>query len=261
MTEQQHLGELLSAHLDGELSADEAATVDAHLAECDACRAELDATRAVRATVRAAPAVDPPFGFYERLVRTRRWPRSQAALSVVAIAAAWIVVLGFVVDPGRPTVKPPVDETRVLLSRSDVTDPFVFKTAGLHRVEPNATPLPSSVLELPGPRAFEVNGGFLVVFGSQVAVFIQHANVDWSTLRGGLRKPVAGIDGTPWESTDANLTPALVYQGGDWSVMILGAKGTDLEQVARKIGDPADQSFIDRMRDAGAAVMDGFSLR
>jgi hypothetical protein len=261
VTEQPHLGELLSAHLDGELSADEAATVEAHLADCDACRAELDATRVVREKVRAAPAVDPPVGFYERLVRTRRWSRTQAAASVVAIAAAWILVLGFVVDPGRSTVKPPVDETRVLLSRSDVADSFVVQPAGLHRVDPNATPLPKSVLELPRSSAFEVNGGLLVVFGSHVAVFIRQADVDWSTLHGGLRKPVAGVNGTPWESTDTNVTPALVYQGGDWTVMVLGPEGTDLEQAAREIGDPATQSFIDRVRDACGSVMDGFSLR
>jgi len=122
----QHLGELLSAHLDGELTADETATVEAHLADCSSCRDELDATRGVRSKVRDAPPVDAPFGFYERLVRPSRSARASrrmwpALSSVAAIAAAWVAVVGFATTPQRPDVKPPVDELRIELASPDAS--------------------------------------------------------------------------------------------------------------------------------------------
>lgn len=62
-------GALLNALLDGELDAQEAAAVDAHLAASAEARAELEALRAVRGSVRSLPAVEPPAGFIEHLLR------------------------------------------------------------------------------------------------------------------------------------------------------------------------------------------------
>ena len=44
---QSHLGEQLLAYVDGQLSAEEARQVDAHLAHCPQCAAELAALRAL----------------------------------------------------------------------------------------------------------------------------------------------------------------------------------------------------------------------
>jgi anti-sigma factor RsiW len=104
-----HLGDRLSALLDGELAGDEVRDADAHLAECEQCRAELDATASTRSLVRALPAVEPPFGFYERLTRRRRsmWRRGVAAVAGGAAAAAVLVVL---VTPPADRVGPPVGD-------------------------------------------------------------------------------------------------------------------------------------------------------
>ena len=63
-----HLGERISALLDGELAPPEVAAAQDHLAECATCRAEHDATAAVRSRVRALPAMEPPAGFIDGLV-------------------------------------------------------------------------------------------------------------------------------------------------------------------------------------------------
>lgn len=67
-------GELLSALLDGELTPAEEAEVRAWLDTDPDARADLEALAAVRSAVRALPAVDPPFGFYERMLREGAGP-------------------------------------------------------------------------------------------------------------------------------------------------------------------------------------------
>jgi anti-sigma factor RsiW len=98
----EHPGELLSAYLDDELTAQERAEVEAHLEFCAPCLGDLDEEREVRSAVRGLPAVDPPFGFYERILRdgpadpaqpTKRRFRFGMA-NLVATAAAWVLVLG-----------------------------------------------------------------------------------------------------------------------------------------------------------------------
>jgi anti-sigma factor RsiW len=93
MTPDAHAAEALSALLDGELDAEEAERVRAHLIECADCAAELDEVQVARERLRTAPMVDPPFGFYERLLGTRR-RRRWAAASVVAAAAASVAFVG-----------------------------------------------------------------------------------------------------------------------------------------------------------------------
>ena len=69
--ESVHMGDLLSAYADGELTEAERAAVDAHLISCPACRQELEATRRAKAWVAYLPPVDSPFGFFERMLPGR----------------------------------------------------------------------------------------------------------------------------------------------------------------------------------------------
>ncbi|HMQ28956.1 MAG TPA: zf-HC2 domain-containing protein [Acidimicrobiales bacterium] len=73
VTSGDHLGDLLSALVDGELTTHEEAAAREHLDGCADCRDELAATEATAALVRGLPAVDPRFGFYERMLRGRRF--------------------------------------------------------------------------------------------------------------------------------------------------------------------------------------------
>ena len=99
----EHLGDLLSALLDGELAPPEEAAVRTHLQACPNCSGELQRVETARRLVRALPAVDPPFGFLERLVvspprlgrhRTSSHRRRAGVAALAASAAAAIGLLG-----------------------------------------------------------------------------------------------------------------------------------------------------------------------
>jgi anti-sigma factor RsiW len=62
-----HLGERLTALVDGELSHDERDKALVHLAACDQCRAEADALRALKRRLRAMSDAVPAEGLLERL--------------------------------------------------------------------------------------------------------------------------------------------------------------------------------------------------
>lgn len=90
-----HLGELLSAHLDGELSLGEARLVAGHLEVCGACRAEFDDLTAARAAVRSLPALEPPESVVAAIPPTaRRRSRIPAPQWVAAAAAVLALAVG-----------------------------------------------------------------------------------------------------------------------------------------------------------------------
>jgi anti-sigma factor RsiW len=97
-----HLGDQLSALVDGELSPAASAVARAHLDSCPACRAELAHTEEARALVRGLPFVDPPTPLTVHPVRAA----SRVAGVVAAVAAAVALVLLPGVGEDRPS--PPV---------------------------------------------------------------------------------------------------------------------------------------------------------
>ena len=110
---QTHLGDALSALLDGELSVAQQEAARAHLAACPECADELAAVGQARSWVRGLPQVDPPFGFYERILLDRPVPRPapfgvgparrrRAGLAALGAAAAAVTVLGV----GSPAARP-----------------------------------------------------------------------------------------------------------------------------------------------------------
>jgi anti-sigma factor RsiW len=123
--------DLLSAYLDGELTPDELAAVEAQLESSPAWRDELAEVRAARDAVRGLPALDAPAGFWSavhaHVVRAdaedladdadadvvapitsapsherRRWPWIAASAAAVAAVVAVVVV------PHRDEVSPNV---------------------------------------------------------------------------------------------------------------------------------------------------------
>ncbi|MGI8809900.1 MAG: anti-sigma factor family protein [Acidimicrobiales bacterium] len=113
-----HLGEALSALLDGELAPSQEAGARAHIAACPDCTEELLAVTQARTWLRALPPVDPPFGLYERLLVDKAPPlagsfgarasiRRRAGLAAVGAAAAAVTVLG-VGSPSPRPVRPAV---------------------------------------------------------------------------------------------------------------------------------------------------------
>jgi anti-sigma factor RsiW len=101
-----HPADALSALLDGELDPQDEAAVRSHLEGCSACAVEMDATARARHWLRSLPAVEPPAGFYPRVLEGGRWRRGAAACAAIAAAVA---VVGLT-RPQPETVRPAVPE-------------------------------------------------------------------------------------------------------------------------------------------------------
>jgi anti-sigma factor RsiW len=82
---------LLDAHVDGDLRADVAARVDAHLSSCDACRESLAQARRLRDTLRALPqqksAAVAQETLRERLAAEQSWVSQPGASQAATITA------------------------------------------------------------------------------------------------------------------------------------------------------------------------------
>ena len=97
-----HLGDLVSALVDGQLEPAEEASALSHLAGCERCAAELKATADMRAVVRGLGQVDPP----RPLAAPVAGPRGLlAGIAAAAAAVAVLVLSGLEPDSGtRPEV-------------------------------------------------------------------------------------------------------------------------------------------------------------
>ena len=92
-----HLGDLLSAFLDGELTPDEHNRVTAHLAICSSCQEELEETHKARASVRSLPLIEAPqWVMASEPAEPQRRPLAWAAAAAAAVLvitigiAAWL---------------------------------------------------------------------------------------------------------------------------------------------------------------------------
>jgi anti-sigma factor RsiW len=113
-----HLGDLLSALLDGELEYTEAAAARAHLQGCPFCRAELEAAGGARDLVRALPMMEMPADLLDAVVgdvapvvsigAARRASRMRPLTALAGVAAAAALVVLAVAPKPAHTAKPPV---------------------------------------------------------------------------------------------------------------------------------------------------------
>ncbi len=96
---------LVSAYKDGEVSAEERAQVEAHLATCRECAAALAAYRRLGQAVAALPRGAPSRALWlrvrERLSSRRRWSLWQRLVPVASAAALLLVGITLVIALGR----------------------------------------------------------------------------------------------------------------------------------------------------------------
>jgi anti-sigma factor RsiW len=87
--------ERVSALIDDALEGDERATIEAHLAGCEACRAQAADERRLRDALGALPAPEVPFGLEQRVRRRLRGRgrASKAARLLLPLAAVLLVAL------------------------------------------------------------------------------------------------------------------------------------------------------------------------
>lgn len=108
-----HLGDGISALLDGELAGPEVETARRHLAACPACSDELAAVGQARTWIRSLPPVEPPAGFLDRMLADLdvvSLRRRRAALATVAACAAAAAALLGLLPPPEPPAEPRVGQ-------------------------------------------------------------------------------------------------------------------------------------------------------
>jgi anti-sigma factor RsiW len=114
MSPDAHPGPALSAWLDGEVDAAEAASLASHTAACPACALELEEVRAARSVLRGLPQVEPPPGVLRpaaapRPVRRRPLVGAAAGVALLLASGAALVAIEPVPSPAQalgPAVPP-----------------------------------------------------------------------------------------------------------------------------------------------------------
>ena len=265
-----HLDDLLSAYVDGQLSSVEQAVVDAHVASCPQCRAELDATRAAKNWVAELPPVEPPFGFYERMLldgagprrRRARWPVRLGAVALAATAAIWFGVIGLGrIEGSRPGM------------------PALNSFVDLHLKTPApATPKPATpeaeqqaqTLGLPN----DLSGGFQLVRvedeggderwalysngDTVISVFVAAGQLDPRALPSGSVLTRTG-DAMAW-LVPSEAGEMAVTQRGDSVVVVVGPV-LGGPSVAEGVDPPSFRdSIVDDLESAGRGLFQAFGL-
>jgi len=122
-----HLGELLSAYLDGEVTELERELVTTHIGNCEVCQIELGDLHVARSALRSLPVIDLPSGLFDEgepapVIPLVRRPRTWVAAAAAAVAV-FIGVATFVAP--EPTVPITFNEISVEYNNRSQLDPFL----------------------------------------------------------------------------------------------------------------------------------------
>lgn len=116
-----HLGEQLSAYLDGQLNTSEHDFVISHLDYCTDCRLELHELDSARTAVRSLPGLEPPefLTVHREQIERERWTRRRVVAAGVGIAAAAafaFALLGPTTEAGELDITPLFDQHQARVS-------------------------------------------------------------------------------------------------------------------------------------------------
>ncbi len=259
-----HLGDTLSALVDGELPADEQAAARRHLEGCPECRDELAATQAVALTIRGLPPVDAPFGFYEGLLRGRGFAVAdrrplRVGLAVATVAAAVALAVGLAGDLGGTEVSPQVDDM-VDVHQAGFVPRDGFETVPAEDMD---------TVEVPR----ELEGGFereavyqrssddmvAVAYRSgpdTVSVFEQPGELDTDSLDAAMDEMAHDA----W-AMDIDGLHAVVADRGHVVYTVVGdASMAAIMALVSHLPDGPAPSLVERARDAGTEVVWTFGL-
>lgn len=261
--------EWLSAHLDGELTAAEAAEVEAALHTDPALRAEYEAVAAVRATLRAA-AVEVPADALDRIAdavaeapdvapvialdRRRRVPLTAAA------AAAVVIIASVVSGVGGTAVAPALGDLVARHEAAAAEHPDFMADAEEMPMDDAVGMGPAMPADYVMQHVF-VDGStlhfvYLSAAGAPISIFRQDGEADLDGLPEG--KMVEGDTHDMWSATQgANHVAVVEGTGFTWT--IVAPEPHDTMMVAMMDDLPArDPSLADRARDAADAVVEPF---
>jgi len=156
-----HLGQRLSALIDGELSHAQRERVLAHLARCEPCRSEAAALRVLKQRMHALGEATANTALTDRLVALggrgqgpgslglsrRRWPVRSFAVAVLTVAGLGVPAAAFMAGGGQtepgPGVTPAIEE---FMTQHELS------TGGATANTASASPSPSSTPRHHGAR-------------------------------------------------------------------------------------------------------------
>jgi hypothetical protein len=246
-----HLGDDLSALLDGELSAEQEAAARAHLDGCASCRDELAAVEDARQMLRALPFVDPPAGFLDGFIgrRHRRRRVAVAAAGFASVATLLTIVAAGPMDDVPDLAPQPEDLAAAHLEpganqpmdNDDMDDdiPVVTRLARFERTDMfDDGDMTHVVLSAPG---------------AELSVFEGYGELEWDTPPGGgHRMEVEVGDGSAeaWmcdvEGTDASV---LVVEAGDLVYALVSDLPMEtLVEAAADLPEAGDPALVERAR-------------
>lgn len=277
-----HVGDLVSAHLDGELDAETSALVRDHLDGCALCRELAADTEIARAWLRALPDVDATPVVEHLLARHRSAIRAGAAF--VGLAAVVVGSLALTAAVIRPEVVPDIDAlVDAHLATNDADAPagpvdVVFDLEGMSGakgVGRVGTPY-SAPIAMGNDRAtlsrramYDGDDLTLVVYenGSVVvSVFQQPGQLDWDALPPGRTGSHGGR--TVWSpapraaARPAASDPAVfVAQIGHLVVTAVSDDSDAAAAVVAGLPESHRDSPWDRLHDACSRFIAVFSLR
>jgi anti-sigma factor RsiW len=278
----EHLGDALSALLDGELSPDEVTAARAHLAVCASCAAELEAVDAARSVLRALPVVEAPAGFLEGLAPPLApvipLRRRSAVLSAVASVAASLIVLalgaGGVRSPFSPQVSGAAadhaDTVAALSSAGAMTG--VANVTDASTTATTAAPRPLEGLPAPFRAPLELAGDYHLVqaFGRgdtvhlvyqqghhALSVFEAAGEVEWSSLPSDGERHDDG-DVSLWEG-DVGEGHVVVLEHDGLAATIVGDDDSDVLDAARSLPGPRSLSLLQQAQRTCSETLDSLS--
>jgi hypothetical protein len=256
-----HVGDQLSALLDGELDPQQVAAVQAHLDGCERCRHELEATDAARAMLRGLPFVDPPLGFVDGVIGSRRRRRHHAV--AVALLASVATMATLVVGGAYDDV-PEVDAELSTMAEAHGGEPLGQPTPP-DEVGPSV-PMLEQLAEF---RRSEVHVGddlvqvtYLDDDGDELTVFEGYGQMSWKEELEDADPVDVEVDGDEQEGWMVHVDDArlLVVQAGDVVYALVGDTRDQLVQAAEDLEDPGDDDgLVDRTRTVIVRVGETFS--
>jgi hypothetical protein len=266
-----HLTDELSGYVDDQLTDEERAVVERHLAECPECAAVIEEERRLRDLLRGLPLVDPPFGFYERLLRQkvpsrpqRSWVRT-ALINVGAAAAAFAVVLGLA-STGESSDEVAADE---VITKSASIVPSLDQLRGKRATPAEAESaahygVPSSLAGTYQLAGFQLSDGIPQAVYSNgrqlLAVFVMRGRLDWGRLPNP--RPVT-VNGSPAWQVRIDDADVVLVQRPDAVVVITGPPAQTDPNLASQIQPELSErdSLADRVEEAGRRLLETFGLR
>lgn len=261
VTSGDHLGDLLSALVDGELTTHEEAAAREHLDGCADCRDELAATEATAALVRGLPAVDPRFGFYERMLRGRRFAPDRRGqrigLTVATVAAAVALFVAVGADLAGTSVAPAVDDM-VEVHEAGLGPATGFEAMGDEDADTDA--LPAEVAAgFERDALFERDDVVAVAYragADTITVFEQVGELEPDEL-----EPVMDpMDDDSWAMDHHGLHVVVVDRGRAVYTVVGDPPMSVLMAVAGDLPTAPSPSLLQRVRDAGTEVVWTFGL-